>query len=91
MEKFIYKEKLTSQKLNQMVDEIEGKYEKPSDGIPKTDLNSTVQASLNKADSALQNHQDISHLATKQEVKEIKDNNPFSVVDGQVCITFNEE
>lgn len=28
MEKFIYKEKLTSQKLNQMVDEIEGKMDK---------------------------------------------------------------
>lgn len=71
--------------------EVNAKYTKPSSGIPKSDLNSTVQASLNKADSALQNHQDISHLATKTEVKEIKDNNPFSVVDGQVCITFNEE
>lgn len=71
--------------------EVNSKYTKPSAGIPKTDLNSTVQASLNKADTALQNHQDISYLATKTEVKEIKDNNPFSVVDGQVCITFNEE
>lgn len=71
--------------------EVNAKYTKPSSGIPKTDLNSAVQTSLNKADSALQNHQDISHLATKTEVKEIKDNNPFSVVDGQVCITFNEE
>lgn len=71
--------------------EVNAKYTKPSAGIPKTDLTNAVQASLNKADTALQNHQDISHLATKKEVKEIKDNNPFSVVDGQVCITFNEE
>ena len=31
------------------------KYTKPSTGIPKTDLDSTVQASLSKADTALQN------------------------------------
>ncbi len=36
------------------------KYDKPSDGIPKTDLASGVQASLNKADTALQEHQDLS-------------------------------
>lgn len=54
MEKFIYKEKLTSQKLNQMVDEIEGKYEKPSNGIPQNDLSEDVKNSLGKADTALQ-------------------------------------
>lgn len=32
-------------------------YQKPSDGIPKTDLASSVQTSLEKADSALQSHQ----------------------------------
>ena len=31
-----------------------GTYSKPSDGIPKSDLSSTVQTSLNKADTALQ-------------------------------------
>ncbi len=36
------------------------KYVKPSGGIPKTDLTSEVQASLGKADTALQEHQDIS-------------------------------
>ena len=35
------------------------KYDKPSGGIPKTDLASGVQASLDKADTALQAHQDI--------------------------------
>ena len=54
MEKFIYKEKLTSQKLNQMVDEIEGKYEKPSNGIPQNDLSEGVKTSLGNADTALQ-------------------------------------
>ena len=38
------------------------KYNKPTDGIPKTDLASGVQTSLNKADTALQEHQDISDL-----------------------------
>lgn len=37
-----------------------GKYTKPSTGIPKTDLASAVQTSLGKADTALQSHQDIS-------------------------------
>lgn len=38
---------------------INGKYTKPSGGIPKTDLASAVQTSLGKADTALQTHQDI--------------------------------
>ena len=37
------------------------KYDKPSGGIPKTDLSSDVQTSLGKADSALQEHQDLSN------------------------------
>lgn len=41
------------------------KYDKPSSGIPKTDLASAVQASLGKADTALQEHQDISGKADK--------------------------
>lgn len=36
------------------------KYDKPNGGIPKTDLASDVQTSLGKADTALQEHQDIS-------------------------------
>lgn len=42
-----------------------GTYTKPSTGIPKTDLSSDVQTSLEKADTALQEHQDISGLQTK--------------------------
>ena len=41
------------------------KYTKPSGGIPKTDLASAVQTSLGKADTALQEHQDISGKANK--------------------------
>ncbi len=33
--------------------EVNAKYTKPSNGIPKTDLNSSVQTSLNKADKAI--------------------------------------
>ena len=35
-------------------------YQKPAGGIPKTDLSDGVQTSLGKADTALQEHQDIS-------------------------------
>ena len=44
-------------------DAWDAKYDKPSSGIPKTDLASAVQSSLGKADSALQVHQDISGKA----------------------------
>ena len=40
-------------------DKIDAKYTKPSGGIPKTDLASGVQASLGKADTALQSHQSV--------------------------------
>lgn len=39
---------------------IDKKYTKPSAGIPKSDLEQSVQTSLGKADTALQSHQDIS-------------------------------
>ena len=41
------------------------KYDKPNSGIPKADLASAVQTSLDKADTALQSHQDISGKANK--------------------------
>lgn len=43
-------------------------YQKPTGGIPKSDLASDVQISLNKADTALQEHQDISGKANKSEM-----------------------
>lgn len=51
-----------------------GKYSKPSGGIPKTDLASAVQTSLGKADSALQSHQDISGKVDKEAGKGLSTN-----------------
>ena len=45
---------------NYVANAISGLYTKPSGGIPKSDLSSEVQTSLDKADTALQSHQDIS-------------------------------
>ena len=45
-----------------------GTYSKPTGGIPKTDLASEVQTSLGKADTALQEHQDISGKANKADL-----------------------
>ena len=42
-----------------------GKYALPQGGIPKTDLASAVQSSLDKADTALQSHQSLSGYATE--------------------------
>ena len=47
--------------------EVDAKYEKPSTGIPKTDLSSNVQASLGKADTALQSS-DLEGYATTDDV-----------------------
>ncbi len=44
-------------------------YHKPGSGIPKSDLVSDVQASLSKADTALQEHQDISGKVDKVDGK----------------------
>ena len=42
-----------------------GDYSKPQGGIPKGDLDSSVQYSLNKANSALQEHQSLRGYATE--------------------------
>ena len=44
-----------------------GKYSKPADGIPKTDLESAVQTSLDKADSALQSVPNTYRTASEQD------------------------
>lgn len=43
-------------------------YEIPETGIPSTDLSSAVQTSLGKADTAIQEHQDISGKEDKTEI-----------------------
>lgn len=45
--------------LKELSNRVNGKYSKPTGGIPKTDLASGVQASLGKADTALQAHQKV--------------------------------
>ena len=57
--------------LESLPGEISGKYVKPSEGIPKTDLSSEVQESLNKADSAIQ---DISSKVDNSAYSEDKKN-----------------
>lgn len=58
---------VTSEQLKEYI----GKgYIKPSKGIPKSDLAIDVQSSLDKADKALQEHQDISDLITKSEFED---------------------
>jgi len=47
-----------------------GTYSKPSTGIPKSDLASDVQASLGKADTALQQHQSLAGYATETYVQQ---------------------
>jgi len=44
---------------------VNAKYTKPHGGIPKRDLSSAVQASLDKADTSLQEHQSLVDYATK--------------------------
>lgn len=48
-------------KIKEYISANTGTYSKPSGGIPKSDLASTVQASLYKADTALQSHQSVSN------------------------------
>lgn len=57
--------------LESLPGEISGKYVKPSEGIPKTDLSSEIQESLNKADSAIQ---DISSKVDNSAYSEDKKN-----------------
>ena len=72
-----------------------GTYSKPTGGIPKTDLASEVQTSLGKADTALQEHQDISGKANKADLTALsntisdawKASTTYAV--GQYCIYNN--
>ena len=72
-----------------------GTYSKPTGGIPKTDLASEVQTSLGKADTALQEHQDISGKANKADVTALSNtisdawNASTTYAVGQYCIYNN--
>ena len=49
--------------INDINASINAKYTKPSSGIPKSDLDAGVKASLDKADTALQSHQSLADYA----------------------------
>ena len=50
--------------INEVKGVADGKYVKPTDGVPKTDLAAAVQTSLDKADTALQTHQSLAAYRT---------------------------
>ena len=73
-----------------------GAYSKPLSGIPKSDLANGVKASLDRADSALQEHQDISGKADTSYVnnelskKQSKTDNSLNTVSKTVVGAINE-
>lgn len=60
-----------SEEVKEKLNQQSGGYEPPVGGIPKADLSEEVQASLRKADTALQEHQDLSNYATLSKVQEV--------------------
>ena len=63
------------------------KYDKPAGGIPKTDLSSDVQTSLGKADTAIQEHQDISGKEDKSnKVTEISSSSTDEQYPSAKCV-----
>ena len=67
-----------------------GTYSKPTGGIPKTDLANTVQASLGKADTALQEHQRLAAYRTAfaQDVIDSDLDDRISVIEGAGYLTL---
>ena len=62
-------------------------YIKPDSGIPKADLSNDVQTSLSKADTALQEHQDISGKQDKGKIT--IGNTAYTVTRKALSITDN--
>lgn len=56
------------------------KYDKPSSGIPKTDLAEGVQTSLGKADTALQEHIPQDDVPTENSTNNVKSGGVFSTI-----------
>lgn len=65
------------------------KYQVPTGGIPKTDLDDSVQSSLNKADTALQEHQPLDAYAKNADLTSHTSNtsNPHAVTKAQVGLS----
>lgn len=57
-----------SEEVKNKLNSTGGGYEPPKGGIPKQDLSADVQASLGKADTALQEHQSLDAYAKKSDV-----------------------
>ena len=64
------------------------KYNKPSGGIPKEDFDSDVQASLGKADTALQSHQNIKVINTNISAEQPTSNSEN--ISGNGTINFHK-
>ena len=71
--------------INEVKGIADGKYVKPTDGIPKTDLAADVQASLGKADTALQTHQSLAayRTALAQDVIDSDLGDRISAIEGK--------
>ena len=85
--------------------QVDAKYTKPASGIPATDMAQDVQTSLGKADTAIQPADYAPEAKTAAMTQPVgKDENgelwtepggggadvPLSVVNGKICITFEE-
>lgn len=64
----------------------EGYYKKPADGIPGSDLDAALRASIAKAETALQQHQSLAAYRTAQEQDEI-DNTLANIKEVEVSDT----
>lgn len=79
-----------------VTNQIAEKYAKPTDGIPKTDLHSDVQSSLNKADSAVQGltAEDVAKLKSILELLSVENNRltctaPITSTGEITAVSFN--
>lgn len=70
--------------------QLNSKYTKPASGIPKTDLASDVQASLDKADTALQEHQSLTAYRTSADQDVIDGSKQDKLIAGE-NITIAED
>lgn len=61
-------------------------YQKPLTGIPKNDLTSDIQISLEKADTALQEHQDISGKVDRSDLSQVSFTGNYSDLVGKPIV-----
>ena len=69
--------------INEVKGITDGKYVKPTDGIPKTDLAAAVQTSLGKADTALQEHQSLAAYRTAEAQNTIDNSKQDKLIAGE--------